>query len=236
MRTALALVLSGCAQTIKLDEALPARSIVEACDAHTREQVTLDVSFPEREPSCDWGADGNLEPEQARLTARTEDVVALDMPESVAICDVTFDFADPDSEQILRYDDNFLFTLDDVVLAASYAPMVDVLEADGHLRLYDWDRLVGTPFVLDDPRTYCLGETEGLATCTIPAPETSGVISLDYGAEIVNELADYAFAEQRYEFAFVTVGDNDAEEDCSHAAFGFTVDVAYVPYVAYGGG
>ena len=81
MRTVLVLALSGCAQTILLDEALPARSIVEACDAAAPTRVTLDVLFPEREPGCDWGEDGNLEPEQGILTARTEDVVLLDMPD-----------------------------------------------------------------------------------------------------------------------------------------------------------
>jgi hypothetical protein len=235
MRTVLVLALSGCAQIIQLDEELPARSIVEACDAVEPTRVTLDVHFPKRGPGCEWGEDGNLEPAQGLITARTEDLVALDMPSGVALCDVSFDFQgpDPEGEQILRYDDSFLLTLDEVVLVASYGPAVDAFAQDGHLRLYDWERLAGTPFTLEESEVYCLGAAEGLSTCTVPPPETEGVIALEYDAEIIEQLADYAFREQRYAFTFVTVGDNDAALDCSHTEFQFAVDVAYVPYVAY---
>ncbi|MDP2307558.1 MAG: hypothetical protein Q8P18_16155 [Pseudomonadota bacterium] len=240
MRPVLALALSACSQTLLLDQLRPfvpeppARTIVEACERGEVEHRALDVRFPERDAGCEWGVDGNLDPGQGVISARTEDVVVLEMPTDVAICDVTLDFRgpDPESEQILRYDDAFILTLDDVVLAASYGPMVELLEEEGHLRLYDWDRLAGAPFSFADLDAYCLGAAEGLSTCTIPPPETSGIISLDFGSEIVDELADHAYRQQRYAFAFISVGDNDEDVDCSHAEFGFTVDVDYVRYTA----
>lgn len=237
MRLALVSMVAGCAQTILLDRDPPHLPVVpatigEACDAESPEMLTLEVRFPGREAGCDWGEGGNLYMEQSVVTARTEDLVSLELPDDVAICDVGLDFRglDGEVEQIMTYDDHFLLTLDDVVLAASYAPLVDLLAEDGHLRLYDWDRIAGEPFSFIDAGTYCLGAEEGLSTCTIPPPATPGVLTLDLGDDVVEELAEYAYEEQRYDFAFVVVGDNDPEEDCAHAAFGFTVDVAYVAY------
>lgn len=225
----------GCAQTIRLDddeEDEPEATITEACELATPETTTLVVSFPEREPGCDWGEDGNLEPAQGALTARAEDVQGLDLPADVAICDVGFDFqgVDPEVEQHIRYDDHFLLTFDDVVLASSYEPMVERLAEDGHLRSYDWEALAGYEFEIQDFDTYCLGGDEGLSACTVPPAETEGVITLDFGKRIVNELAEVAHAQGRYDFGFVTVGDNDPDVDCSHTEFSFTVDVDYVAY------
>jgi len=229
------LVLGGCAQTIDLDPETPegkSDPIVDACANGTTQIATMEVRFPEREPGCDWGEGGNLDPAQSVVTARTEDVVAVAMPEGAAICDVSFDFSstddDDDDEQSIRYDDFFLLTLDDAVLAASYAPLVDALGEEGHLRIYDWDRLAGLPIGFDDEDAYCLGEAQGLSTCEIPPPETSGTIALDFGERIVAELSAYAYDTGRYEFSFITLGDNDDAVDCSHAAFHFTVRVEYV--------
>ncbi|MDP2313402.1 MAG: hypothetical protein Q8P41_10885 [Pseudomonadota bacterium] len=234
----LALALLGCAQTIELDSggaSTPARvagTIREACDAGTPETMTLDASFPERPPGCAWGEDGNLEAQQAVITARAEDIVTLDMPPGVALCDVGFDFQgeDHEDEQIVRYDDVLVLTFDDVVLASSYARLVEGLESEGLFRLYDWDDLVGEPFQFDDASAYCLGADAGLSSCRIPPQETAGTLALDFGADVVSDLAEYAYAQGRYEFALLTLGDNDAEVDCSHSEFRFTVDVAYVPY------
>lgn len=233
------LALGGCSQTIDLDPATddaPRAPIEDACAGGTTQFASMEVRFPEREPGCNWGEGGNLDPAQSVITARTEDVVALAMPEGAAICDVDFDFRgaesdeDDEDEQTIRYDDFFLLTLDDVVLTASYAPLVDALDAQGHLRLYDWDNIAGTPIGFDDADSYCLGEAEGLSTCEIPPAETSGAISLDFGEQIVSELSAYAYDAGRYEFSFVTLGDNDEAVDCSHAAFRFTVHVEYVAF------
>ena len=123
------------------------------------------------------------------------------------------------------YDDNFLLTFNDVVLAASYGPMVSEFREDDGLFLYEWERLVGYPFGFQAVPVYCLGANEGLSECIIPPPESPGLISLDFGGELIDALSLIAVQEERYEFMFVTTGDNDPATDCSHAAFRFTVDV-----------
>ncbi|MFN7146027.1 MAG: hypothetical protein ACK4YP_19795 [Myxococcota bacterium] len=227
--------LLGCAQTVWLEEPAdptppkPA-TIEEACALTTPAAVSFDVTFPARSAGCDWYDDGNLPPEQGVVTARVEETAAIDLDAGLAICDVAFDFRGPDGDQIMEYDDAFLLTFGDVVLAASYAPMVEAFDADGMLRLYDWADLAGFPFDFEDAGTYCLGAAEGLSACSVPPPETPGPIALSFGASVVNALAERAHDRGVYTFGFVTIGDNDADQDCSHAAFTFTVDVAHVPF------
>ena len=203
-------------------------SIAERCEDETVREITLQIRFDAREPGCDWGEDGNLEPDGGVVTARAEEAEPLVLTD-VAICDMLFDFEPDDEEQNIRYDDNFFLTFDDVVLAASYGPMVDEFDAEGTFRLYDWDDIAGYPFSFDeDIPTYCLGEEEGLSSCEVPPPERNGPIAIELHPTIVNGLAQRAYAEQRYEFGFVTLGDDEPDEDCSHGAFEFRVEVSYI--------
>lgn len=227
------LVLLGCVQVIELEDPAFEGTIGEACDVGPRETVTLDVTFPAREPGCAWGDDDNRSPEQGVVTARAEETAALDL--DGAICSLAFDFTesdagDDDDDLLLRYDDGFLLTFGGAVLVASYAPLVEVFETDGLLRLYDWSRLVGFPFGFEEEGTYCLGEAEGMSSCEVPPPERPGPLALSFGADVVSALAERAHAEDRYAFGFVTYGDNDPEVDCSHSELAFRVDVTAVPY------
>ena len=75
--------------------------------------------------------------------------------------------------------------------------------------------------------SYCLGESEGLADCVIPQPETQGVMALDFDDSIDSELAYRALAEGEIRFMFAAMGDND-DSDCYHEEFAFEVTVPYV--------
>jgi hypothetical protein len=227
------LVLLGCVQVIELKDPAPEGTIAEACAGGSPDTVSLDVSFPARAPGCAWGEDGNREPEQGFVTARAEESVALDL--DGGICSLAFDFTesddgDDDDELLLRYDDGFLLAFGGAILVASYAPLVEVFETDGFLRLYDWSRLVDAPFGFEEEGTYCLGEAEGLSSCEVPPPETPGPLALAFGEPVVGALAERAHAEDRYAFDLVTYGDNDPDVDCSHSALSFRVEVTAVPY------
>lgn len=213
------------------DPIADADDVATACAEGEPESLTLTVSFPAPEPGCEWGAPGNLEPEQAVVTARREEVQSLELPDDAIICDVQFDFGGVGggTGTPMDYDDHFLFTFNDVVLAANYGPMVEQLAVDdGLFYTYDWGALRGFPFEFDDTiPTYCIGEDDGLADCTIPPPESGGTMSLSFEPDIVNELSFRAVAQQRSEFSFVTLGDND-DSDCYHDDFEFTVEVPFV--------
>lgn len=208
-----------------------AEDVVQACLEGEPNTLTLVVEFPALADGCPFGERDNLEREDAHVTARIEQSDALSLPADAVICDVVFDFEGVSGGQgtPMVYDDNFFFTFNDVVLAASHAPMVQQLEAeDGLFYAYDWADLAGTPFSFDtDIPTFCIGEDAGLSTCDIPPPETDGVMALSFDGDITSELSYRAVDEQRTDFSFVTIGDND-DSDCSHEAFSFAVEVPYI--------
>lgn len=209
-----------------------AGDVADLCEEEEPETVTLTVEFPATSGGCDWGEDGNLDPSQGIVTARLEQTDSLELPDDAVICDVTFDFEGITGGEgtPMVYDDNFFFTFNGVVLAASYGPMVESLPSDDIYYTYDWEALAGTGFEFDDRvPTYCLGEDEGLSVCEIPPPETNGVMSLQFDSGVVNELAFRAIEAGAYDFTFVTIGDND-DTDCYHEDFAFTVEIPYVTY------
>jgi hypothetical protein len=207
-----------------------ADDIETICSENEPTVVTLLVEFPATEPDCPFGVGDNLDLEQSVITARVEQNVELALPEGVVVCDLAFDFQAISGGEgtPMVYDDNFWFTFDDVVLAGSYGPMVDQFRKEGSLPLYEWSRIVGTPIEFDGIDTYCLGETEGRADCEIPPPETNGIMSLSFDDDLVNELSFRAVQAERFDFSFITMGDNDPELDCAHEEFAFVVEVPYV--------
>ena len=207
--------------------------VKELCAVNTKKTVVLDVLFPAEEAGCQWGENGNLTMMQGRVTARSEQHVDLELPQGGIICDLDFEFESVDASLEQRsfvYDDNFFLTFNDVVLAASYAPMVvDRFQNEAGLYRYNWDRLKGYQFGFGTVPTYCIGADEGLSECTIPPPETNGPMALTFGGELVRQLSYVAVQEKRFEFMLATIGDNDPQTDCSHETFGFQIEVTYLP-------
>ena len=223
-----ALLVAGCVGSGPIDDPRQisdTEQLRRACEAGQPEDVRLDAYFPRAVEGCRFGEDGNLPPADGLITARREDVVELDVPSGGVVCGLDFDFtgADPDLQQYMRYDDHFMMTFDDAVLATNYGPMVSLFPSEDGLRVYSWDALAGYDFDFDNSvPNYCLGQDEGLSDCTIPPPETPGPIALSFQGELVDRLALRALELDRYELALVTTGDNDWS-DCSHSAFSATV-------------
>ena len=184
----------------------------------------------QEEGPCSFGAFDNLPEENAVFTARIEDRTELELPEGAVICGLEFDFEGIDGGQAqdMEYDDNFLFLFGDVVLASSYAPLMDLLpEDDVGLPTWDWASVVGSTLEFGDIPTWCLGEDDGDSTCNIPPPETPGTLEMDFGGDLVDRLSFHAHDSERYDFTFVATGDND-DTDCSHSAFEFGLGVPVV--------
>ena len=212
------------------DDIEDAGDIASLCAERTPDIITQVVSFPAPSPGCDWGVDGNLEAENGFFQARLEQVDSLELPADAVICDVIFDFEGINGGEgtPMVYDDNFLFAFNNIVLAGSYAPIVDLLPHDELYATYDWAAIAGTELIFDDNiPTYCLGEDVGLAECQIPPPETNGIMSLSFDSSIANQLAFVAMTQERFDFSFITMGDND-ETDCSHEDFEFEVEIPFI--------
>jgi hypothetical protein len=225
------LLLAACSgKTIALRDIETPEDVEDACARYEPETVTLSVVFPAQEETCPWGEGDNTPPNDGYLAARVEQTEALDLPDEAVICDLGFDFTGlvPDEVQVMVYDDHFFFTFNDIVLASSLQPAV--AELPGDLPTWDWPSVAGLDYhaLGDNYDSYCLGEDEGDSTCEIPQTEQTGAISMTFGESLVAELSLTAIEDQRFDFAFVTAGDDDADVDCRHDAFGFTVEVPYL--------
>lgn len=224
MRHAIAILgLVACRGTLKIASA---DDVAALCERETPTTETFSLTFPDDPPGCAWGQDGNLEMAQGVVTARAEQHLGLPLPEGAVVCDLALDFeVDPGFEQVIYYDDNMFLAFNDVVLAASYGPMVDALPRDGLFSTWDWGALAGTPFGFDPATpTYCLGAAEGLSDCDIPPPETNGPVALAFDPSLVSQLSFRALQSGTFDYSFVTIGDNDPDVDCYHDAF--TIEVA----------
>jgi len=202
-------------------------AIEDLCNDPALEQTSLafDLSFSEDPPGCDWGENGNIERENGTVTARAEQVQGIALPEGTIMCDVALDFngVDPSSVQTIIYDDHFFLTFNDAVLASSHGDLVAYFPQEDDLPIYRWGSIVGVPVDWSSAQTYCLGEEDGLAECDIPPTEEQGPISLAYDEDIIHKLARRAIDENRFDYSFITIGDNDPSSDCTHEAFTFVV-------------
>ena len=223
-------VLAACSGTVRVDRLKDVEDVVAACERYEAETATVIVDVPAMTEACDWDDPDSIHPKAGHFTARSEQVIPLDLPADAVICDMTLDMRGPDTEdpQDLIYDDQFFFTFDDVVLAASFGKAVEYMHSRGLLHFYDWQDIVGVQYAwVADWSSYCLGEDEGRADCTIPATQLKGPIYLDYDPDIVALLALEAVRQDRKDFGFVVVGDAD-DTDCQHDAFSFAVTVPYL--------
>ena len=224
--TCCVLFSAGCNEGV-LDLSKDTGSIEDLCNNPAYEQTPLafDLNFAEDPPGCDWGDNGNLEREQGTVTARAEQVQGLSLPEGTVMCDVLLDFngVDPSSVQTIIYDDHFFLTFNDAVLASSHGGLVAYFTQEDNLPIYRWGSIVGEPVNFNSAEPYCLGEDLGLAECEIPPSDQQGPISLAYDEDIIHKLSKRAIEENRFDYSFITIGDNDASSDCTHEAFSFVV-------------
>lgn len=206
-----------------------ADDVAQLCAESTPKDVKVPVSFPETTETCQWETDGNLAAADATYTARAEETEVLEMPESAVICDVTYDFqVDPENIQVMHYDDQFTLNFLDVVIAASNHQIPDLLPNEDDLVLWDWASVAGTEIDWNDTDPWCLGEDEGLSSCTIPGTDVDGEMLLEYDEALTAELSYRAVEQGRVDFTFVTIGDNDPQSDCTHKGFEFQVSLSYV--------
>ncbi len=219
----LILALASCRGNVDINSS---EDLEAACEALDQEEEVINITFLTAEEGCAWGEDDNGERQQGVLTARREDVESMDFPEGGVACDLDFDFSglNPDFEQEIVYDDHFILTFNDAILASSSKQIVEQLEqAEEGWYLYDWDGVRGQELPTTSD-SYCLGDG---SECEVPETEESGPIRLSFSGDLVKELGYLGLEQGRYDFGFITLGDND-DSDCSHEPFTFKVRVPVV--------
>jgi hypothetical protein len=184
-----------------------------------------------RSTVCQFGTGDNLSEQDGSLRARYEQSQALSLPANAVICDVQMQT----NLQSFKYDDVFLLTFNDRILATNdktalnqrLTPESQLTVASKQVPLYkyDWLALRTAPFanVVDD---YCLGKDQGLSTCSWPVTEQAGQIKFSFTPELLINLGAKASAANQ-KFGFVITGDNDDSLDCYHERLEFSLSVKY---------
>ncbi len=202
---------------------IPAPTIDNLCDSTALIDHVVAVTFPKPGHTCRWNQDGNLGKRQRHFQARIEQKKNLNLPAGAIICDAQFDFV----QQDFFYDDHFLLTFNDSVIAASY-DFRDQLEVGySGLLLYDWSRLAGTDldFNSDREQVFCPVIPGFEADCSFPGHEEQGVINLKYDSEYIKSIMSNGVPENHF-FKMVSLGDNNSG-DCEHSEVSFDITVKY---------
>jgi len=204
----------------------PAPTSVELVKADCMNSPTLtqsfNIVFPKPQKTCDWNLDGNLAPKDQYLQARIEQTAALDLPAGATVCGMTFTF----QEQQFLYDDHFLMTFDDAVLASSY-DFSSHLKTDSGLSIYDWSKIAGSYWNKSLEGTHCTGMAASLSSCSWPMTDVFGKIVMEFMPEIFYEIMAHDTSRLIHDFKFISIGDND-NLDCEHSTVTFNVKVSYI--------
>ncbi len=198
--------------------------------------------------------EGNLGIKDRRVSARIEQQVALDIPSNALFCDMSLDFKaglpeeDREKGQYMYYDDEIFLTFNDVIFAASQS-YDNVFQNEEGFLIYDWNKIVGERYEWERFQPYCItmGTQEG--ACSIPKTQTKGYMDVALTPELVQNLAAYTGfvfdkkedkmqlteeqaaekkANEKFEFGFVTIGDDNTNIDCAHSKFEFEINLQYV--------
>lgn len=206
--------------------------INNACDNPNIPHQTqiVEIEFPEQTSNCNWENDGNMSRLNNYFRARYEQTANFNLPPQSKICDMDFSFAG----QSFRYDDEFIMTFNNMIMASSYVFTSYLIHENG-APIYDWTRIVGEQWMdgvdngeIDLQEPYCLGEDRGLSQCSWPETDTLGTISMSFAPSIIRDLMSISPSRTSHDFKLIIIGDNDST-DCKHAdSIQFTVTVDYV--------
>lgn len=190
-----------------------------SCDGGELVQGTAVISFEAYDSICPWMYDDNLYPMSGRATARVEQQEWVPIPDGARLCGLTLTGVGWETESP-PFDDHFLLTVADVVVASSSAELVQPLVGSDGLPRYSWSVLAGVEFDPGVGAAWCLSQGPDGA-CEIPSADAPG--------PLVAALDDLAVQALQPEVSaplgvgLVVVGDNDISGDCTHAQLDVTV-------------
>ena len=205
--------------------------VKKTCENTPPTSQVVAVAFPKPNTTCAWNVDGNLAPRNGYLQGRIEQSAELDLPMGATVCNMVFSF---DKQQFL-YDDHFLMTFDDSLLASSY-DFRDILEPKNGLLTYDWSRIAGQLWDEDKSHMkegiFCAAvkdkdNQEFAGTCAWPQTDVAGTVEMNFPKEVFYSVMAQNSTRTKHEFKFVSIGDND-NLDCEHSNIQFQVLVEYV--------
>lgn len=191
------------------------------CENAVLTRQTIRVNFPEPKRTCEWGENGNLNKKNEFFQARIEQKVVLSqIPTQAVVCDLEFKF----DQQEFLYDDHFLMTFNDHVLASSY-DFTQTLPFSNQLLRYDWDFIKEMKWDPQHKTVYCASSDGQQNLCSWPKTDELGQIQMDFDPAVFYKIMA-APSTESHAFKFITLGDDD-DKDCEHSDIKFDVEVRY---------
>lgn len=192
--------------------------VMAACNSGNRQKITKSFLFPKPAITCEWEKSGNLAPRNDFFQARIEQNEMLNLPPGSIICDVKFSF----EKQQFLYDDHFLISFNDAIIASSYN-FDSVLIRKFSLLRYEWAKIAGMNWDNKKEGTFCVSGSN----CLWPDTDTAGAISLSYEPIVFQKIMAEDLNRNEHSLKFISIGDND-EKDCEHSDVSFSLDIEYV--------
>jgi len=203
----------------------------DPCVDGKRLSALVDLIVDPDPVGCPWGEADNQSEAQGVLTARDETVARIVRTDNGAsfdfladggrLCDIRLDTLTLDDNPVAAdfvYDDVLIVTLNDTVVIASYAPILDQFQQTDGLYRYNWENLRGTSLQFQSNQAYCLGYGNG-SDCALPFSDTTGEFVISLGGDGFQPLKNELLEAGTLELKFITVGDNDDDTDCRHNGY-----------------
>ena len=205
------------------------QNIIADCNKNTQtlfKEFVIENPINPNTSSCPFGQADNLGRRNEYFQARIEQSKKFELPKDAVLCNVQFAFP----EQAFNYDDHFVFSLNNNVLASSYK--FSSLVSQNNLLKYDWANIRGKKWDSSVDGIYCAdGDSSKASLCSFPKTEQQGSIKLEFAPQVFQKIfmnhASSGLDTNMHEFKWVTIGDND-DFDCEHTSIRFSVLVTYV--------
>lgn len=206
-------------------ESLTLSDINDLCSTTPRQTKVHEVVFPARNEGCFWGQEGNLDPFDGIVHARSEEIVSLNLNEAETLCSIRLE----SPAQEIIFDDELFLTFNDAILLSSYNYNAHFSLRDG-LYIYSWEAMIGgfNPGPYSSSESYCVGDGNSVASiCEIPVTDTIGRFFIDVVNEEAEKLSLLSKQQKRADIGLIVTGDDD-EKDCSHSEIRVSIELTTV--------
>jgi hypothetical protein len=188
-------------------------------------------------PVCAWNQSGNTAMNNGYATARYAQLRELNLPAGAIVCGAQFIFA----TQAMQYDDDFFFTVNNYIIASNNDYWQNNFMQTGilpisasqdlEIKSFSWNSIVGmgnyNKTGLSPGGNYCLGQQEGLSSCSWPKTQVAGSISMSISSNITTALG-LTSQSGKMKLSFITTGDDNAGSDCQHEPLSMRLKIRYL--------
>ena len=178
----------------------------QGCSSEQVRESVIEVMFTERN-GCEWGENGNLPKRDYYFQARYEHEETLELPTFSQVCQLTIESKETD----FLYDDVFFLTIEDKIIIASDADLVNFFDKEDIHYLWNFEKIKGQfmPAKIIEGDPYCLG---GLVkSCEVPAHNQRGPVKISMDAQQFLELTDQLTPGSSLPMKLIVTGDNNPD-------------------------